>query len=120
MQIRQQIFNLLIAHYLIEAFHFRSPILNDVEHAVIVGGQSAEGKIGMFEYALQTWTLFAAGRVRLVTAITIIIVEPPSVGLLRIEPKFGVGLPPLNVTAAECENGDREQENWKPPRHPIE
>jgi len=48
---------------------------------------------------LHAWTLAAAGRIGRVTAITIVVVNAASGGLLRIKSELGVRLAALDVAA---------------------
>ena len=60
----------------------------------------------LFENALQAVPFFVAGRVWLVAAIAILVVEPAARSLLRSQAELGVALAALHVAAAEEENQD--------------
>ena len=107
-QVCQQIFDLLIGHYLAETFHFGATVLDDVGHAIVVCRQAAYRQILLLEYALQARPFLAARRIWFVAAVAIVVVELAPSGLLRVQAKFGVGLPALNIAGSEREQ-DRQQ-----------
>lgn len=115
MQIRKQILDLLVRHDLVKTLHLGASILNDVSYALIIGGESAQRQVLMFEDAFETRTLFAVRRVRLVAAVTIVVIQLAASGLLRVEAEFGIGLAPLNV--ARDRHQDREYEHGGAEKH---
>jgi len=60
MQIRKQVFDLLISHDWAKAFHLCAPVLNNVGHAIVVGGKAAEFQILPLENALHAGAFLAA------------------------------------------------------------
>jgi hypothetical protein len=71
MQIREQILHVLCVQRLTISGHLISAEADDVDDALIVGGQSAQRKIFVLENALQGWSLFAAVGIRLMTAVAV-------------------------------------------------
>jgi hypothetical protein len=57
-QIRQQVFDLLVGHDLAEAFHLGPSIFDDVGQALVVCGQPAQRQVLMLEDALSGWGPF--------------------------------------------------------------
>ena len=55
---------------------------DDVQHPLVSRGKSAHRKILMLEQALQSRTFLVFGRIRLVTTLTAIFVNPASRRLL--------------------------------------
>jgi hypothetical protein len=51
-QVGEQIINLLLCEYLVEAVHFVPADANDVAHTLVVGGHSALGQVLLLEQAL--------------------------------------------------------------------
>src|SRR5216684_7761054 len=118
-QIRKQIFNLLLRHNLAETFHFCPSVLHDVSHALVVCGQSALGQVLPLEDAFQTRAFFAAGRVRFMATVAIVVIDFSARGLLRVEAEFGIGLAALDIAASE---GDQRKHRDAGPgtrRNPV-
>jgi hypothetical protein len=99
MHVDQQVLNLLFRKRLPEAGHLASSKANDLAHSLIVGGQSAEREIGLTEHTLEGRSLLAAGGIRCMAAIAVVVVQLPAGDLLGIEPEFGVTLAPFSVAA---------------------
>src|SRR5208283_2927859 len=96
-QISQQILDLLVGHDLVETLHFCPAKLDDIDHALVIRGQSAQRKILMFENSLQAGAFLAMRRIGLMAAVAIVVVESSAGGLLRVEAEFGVGLAALDI-----------------------
>jgi hypothetical protein len=101
MQIRQQILQILLAEFLIEAWHLVSPKTDDVADAVIIRGQAAQREVFVLEHSLQSRAFSAMGRIWLMAAIALGIVDAASGCLLGIESEFGIRLAPLDVAAQQ-------------------
>ena len=97
MQIGQQVLHILPVQHLAIARHIRAAIANNLAHAVVVGGQSGLRKILMLKYAFQSRAFFPFGRISMMAAVAIVIVNFASGGLLRIEAEFGIGFAALDV-----------------------
>jgi len=104
-QVGQEIVHLLLIEHLAKALHFAAAVTNDFAHALIIGRQSAERQVLLLENAFHARALLAARRVGLVAAVAILVVEPPSGRLLRIEPEFGVALAALDLAAGQGKQG---------------
>ena len=115
-QIREQIINLVLSEHLSEAFHFVPTEANDIAHSVIIGGHSAHAEILMLEHAFQTRPLAAAGRIRRMAAIAILIVDVPSGSLLWVQPQLGVTLPALGFTT---DQGKKKSTRGNGPKLPT-
>ncbi len=85
MQVGEQVFDLLIAHDPAKAFHLAAAVLDDLAYPVVVRRQPAQRQVLLFEDALQWRALLAAGGIRLVATVTIVVVESAALGLLRVE-----------------------------------
>ena len=101
---------MLVGHDLAEAFHFGAAVLDDVGNAVVVGGEPAEGEVWALEDSFHAGSLFAAGGVRLVAAVAVVVVELAAGGLLRVESEFSVGFAALDVTGGSGEDRCGETE----------
>lgn len=97
---------------LAEARHLCSSVANDISDPIIVGGQSALGKIGLAEYSLQARALAPAIGIRRMATIATVVVDPATCGLLGAESKFGVAFAALQIAAAERER--KRHENDRP------
>jgi hypothetical protein len=71
----------------------------------------------LFENSLQASSLFVAGGVSFVAAITMLVVEAAPGGLLRVEVKLGVALAPLHIAANEYDHEDRHDRKAEPGGH---
>ena len=109
MQICQQVLHLLLREDLPEARHGIAPIDDNFAHPFIGGRQTAFMQKRMLEHSLQAWAFLSTGRVRLMTAVTIVVVKLASGGLLPIQPKFGIALAQLRVASGEKESGAAHQ-----------
>ncbi len=101
MQISQQVLHLLLREHLAESRHGIAPVDHNFTHAFIRGRQTAFVQVGMLEHSLQARAFFAAGGVRLMAAVAIMVIKLASGGLLRTQPKFGIALAQLRVASGE-------------------
>src|SRR5882757_3634478 len=97
MQICKQIFDLLIAHHTPETFHLAAPVFHNLSDTFVISRQAAHRQVLLFEDTLQRRPLLPPRRVRLVTAIAIVVIKLSPRDLLRVEAKFSVGFPTLNL-----------------------
>src|SRR5215471_2035812 len=97
MQISEQVLQVLLAEFLIEAGHLISPKPDDVADTLIVRRQAAQREIFVLVHAFESRAFFPTGRIRLVATIALGIVDPAARRLLGAEPKFGVRLAPRDV-----------------------
>ncbi len=67
--------------------------------ALVVGRHPADRQKLLLEYPLKAWTLLVAPRIGLVAAITIIVIDLATGGLLRRQPEFGIALTALHIAA---------------------
>jgi len=84
-QVCQQIIDLLVSEHVAEAIHFVPPHADDVAGAVVIGRHTAGREIWLLEHAFQTRSLPLSRRIRRVAAVTILIIDVPSRGLLRAQ-----------------------------------
>lgn len=108
MQIRQQIIDLLRRELLAVGWHFVAAVQNQVPRALIVGRHPADTEIIPAKDSLQAWPLPLAGRIRLVAAVAILIVDVPAQCLLRIESKLGIAFAPLSGATSECQEDNKK------------
>src|SRR5713226_6174665 len=104
-QVGQEIVHLLLIEHLAKPLHFAAAVTNDFAHAVIIGRQSAERQVLLLENAFHARALLAARGVGLMAAVAILVVEPPSGRLLRIEPEFGVAFAALDLAGGQGKQG---------------
>src|SRR5713226_1698866 len=103
-QVGQQVLHLLLRHDLAKTWHHVATGKDHLTDAIVVGRHSALRQELLFENSLQAAALLVAGRIWLVAAVAMLIVEPSTSGLLRSQSQFGVALPTLHVAAAEEDN----------------
>ena len=101
MQVGQQIIDLLLREHLTVGRHFVPPHLDDVSHALVIGGHPTHRKVLALEDVLHAGPLASARGVRGVAAVTIAVVNPPPSHLLRVESEFGIAFAALDITSAE-------------------
>lgn len=99
MQVCQQILNFLIVKLPTIRWHVFPSQADDVTHAIIVGGQAAQGKIFILKYAFEPRAFFATRGVRFVATRALGIEDLSPGSLLRIQAKFSVRFAALNVTS---------------------
>jgi hypothetical protein len=104
MHIRQQILQLLLIECLPECWHFAPAQANNLTHSIVISRQTAYGQVLLLEDAFEPGPLFAARGIRFMAPVTMAVINTASGGLLRVEPKFRVGLPALHVAAGEAAN----------------
>lgn len=98
MQIGQQIRDVLRAELLAITGHFVAAHPDDVGDPLVVGRQTAEGKIFVLEDSLETGAFLAAGGIGLVAAVALDSVDPAPRSLLRIQTKLCVRFAAFDVT----------------------
>ena len=98
MQIGKQIIELLLIQHLTERRHFIPAHLDDITDAIVIGRHPAHRKIFFLEKTLHARSLASPRRIRLVTAVTVIVVKAPPGSLLRIEPEFDIAPAALHIT----------------------
>src|ERR1700675_1636990 len=118
-QIRQQVFNLLLRHNLAKAFHLGTSILHDVSYAFVICRQSALRQVLLLEDTLQARPFFAVGRVRFMATVAIVVIEFSSCSLLRVESEFGLGLAALDIAAGERDQRDYHYAGPETRRNPV-
>src|SRR5215475_14642434 len=96
MQIRQQIVNLLWGQLLLIRRHLVPAIENQVPRPLVICWHPADCKVIPMKNSLQARPFPFSGRVRLVAAIAILVVDMPARSLLRIEAKLGIALAALS------------------------
>jgi len=119
MQISQQVFNLLVSHNLAEAFHFRSAVLHDVSHALVICGKSTLGQVLPLEDTLQARAFFAMRRIRFMATVAIVVIDFSAGGLLRVEAEFGVGLAALDIATGERDQRKCRHAGPETRRNPV-
>lgn len=101
MQIRQQIFDLLLIQSWSEGGHFVPSHHNNFGHAIVIRWQSAVFQILFLEHVLQTWSVAALRRICIVTTIAITVVNPAPRRLLRIQSEFSVAFAALYIASSK-------------------
>jgi hypothetical protein len=107
MHIRQQILQLLLIERLPERWHFAATQANDLPHSIVIGRQTAYGQVLLLEDSFEPGPLFAARGIRFMALVTMPVIDTPPGGLLRVETKFRIGLPPLHVAAGEAAHDEK-------------
>jgi hypothetical protein len=100
-KIGQQILHLLLVEYGSEGRHVVAAVSDNLGHAIIVGGQPALREKRLSENAFHTGTLSASRRIGGMAAVTRLVVDAASRGLLRIESEFGVTFAEFGIATAE-------------------
>ena len=113
--VSQQVLHILRGQYLTVSRHIRTAVADNVGHALVVGRQTGLRKKFILEHTLQSRTFFPPRRIRPVTAVAVVVVDPASSGLLRTEPEFRVLFAPLYITTREC--GERKAGNQPSRNH---
>ena len=112
MQVGQQIRDVLRAELLAITGHFVAAHPDDVGDPLVVGRQTAEGKILAPEDSLEPGAFLAARGIGFVAAVALGSIDPAARGLLRIQTELGVRLAAFDGAGEGC---SQDQENRKNP-----
>src|SRR5208337_2095170 len=107
MQIRHQRLHLLRRQFLLEAGHLGAANQDDVGHALVVC-RHAVLHVWALEQAGEAGAAKVARAVCVVTFGATCVVNPPTEGLLWIEPEFGIRFARLSITSGEEGYGDQD------------
>ncbi len=114
MQIGQQISDLLLVEHLAVGRHLVAAEPDHVRYAIIIGRHAAFRQILALENAFHAGALSAAGGVRGVAAVAVVVIDTAASGLLRIEAEFSITLAALDIAAGENrEEDDSEQKRFQ-------
>ncbi len=110
-EVREEIVQLLLGEGCADGRHHVAASQNRLAHESFVGGKSA-GEKWFLEETLQTGTILARDRMRVVTGRTILLIQMASRGLLRVQSKLGVGFRGV-VVAATGEDSQKDESGEK-------